>query len=482
MTAKDISLPNDDCSLVDRLWKLLSDPNSGEFYIKNIINNGLKVPSLGINLLPFPNVNVGDIPKQQMFKEPVLGYMNLTMTDTTLDGLGSYESGKLTCKAISSTETQVDLTITFDSVTFAGKYNVGTGGIAGCAIATGAALTGGGVHTYLPASDPSNNIELAQWYRDVALPKSDNGKTLVGAYYAHQDTIQKVQLAKNNMSAQYRTVLAANQQKTTKGAVIDSTSYYQQKQSGGSPSGTPPKVGNGSQYAGGFASHIALMKATAYMMSQQSLEIAAGNEYAELLNAMTQFNDNVLQFQKTNPSEVDTTTIMNYVDTAKPVTSNAKIPLYEFIESEDGTIDAVTVGEVDCWPLNHKRYVKAYTARHEEFLDAAAPMDTFNIDGNFSDKAQQLTIALSVNFSNATGSLVATAKSISITIGDLDITISDSGWSGHESLYDKIASWIANTKIFQDILKSKVSSALNKQKTLDDFSKTLNAGIKKLGL
>lgn len=478
----NLSTNNTDCNLVDKLWKFLSDPNSGEFYIKNIINNGLKVPALGIDLAPFNTISVGDIPKQQMFKEPVLGYMNLTMTQTSLNGIGSYESGKLTCTPTSPTDTQVDLSVTFSGVTFAGKYDVGTGGIAGCAIATGAAITGGHAHDALAAesNDPSNNIELAQWYRDVALPKSDNGKTLVGAYYAHQDTIQKVQLANNNMSQQYRTVLAESQQQQTKGAVTDATSYYQESQAGQDPSGSAPTIGTQAQYNGGGASHIALMKATAYMMQQEGLAVDDGNEYAELLNAMTQFNDNIYAYQQKYPNPEPASTVMNYVATAQPVNEN-KIPLYEFNEKKGGALEAVQTGEVDPWPLNLKHYQKAYMARHDA-TEVAGPEDTFNIDGDFSDQAQQLTISVSVSFSNSTGSLVATAKSITMSMGSLKITISNSGWGGHESLYDKIATWVANTKVFQDILKSKIKTALNSQSTLNSFSKALNAGIKKLGL
>lgn len=470
---------NNDCSLVDRLWKLLSDPGSGEFYLGNIIKNGLKIPALGIDIAPFSTIEVGDIPKQQMFKEPVLGYMNLTLSNTSLNGIDSYQNGNLTCTPKSPTETDVALTLPFGSVTFKGKYDVGTGGLAGCAIATGAFLTGGGVS--LPASTPapSGNIELAQWYRDVALPKSENGKTMVGAYYAHQDVIEKVQLDSNNYSAQYRSVLAQEQQKKTKGAVVDSTSYYQKENTGAALSDSAPKVGNGDQYAGGFASYIALMKATSYMMKQKGLAIEAGNEYAELLNAATQFNGNVVAFQKTHPAEVDTGTIMDYVDTATPVKSASKIPLFEFPE-KDNVGACQLVGEKDTWEVDHNLYLQTYEAR-----TASEPLvtaqDTFNIKGDFTDAAQQLIISLDVEFSNATGSLVATAKSINMKMGNLHITISKSGWSGHESLYDKIASWIANTDLFQDILRSKISSALNSKSTLDAFSKVLNAGIKKLG-
>ncbi|MDG5490532.1 hypothetical protein [Psychroserpens sp. SPM9] len=476
-------LGNDDCSLIDRLWKFLSDPASDKYYIKNIINDGLKVPSLGIDIAPFATVDVGDIPKQQMFKEPVIGYMNLTMTDTVLSGIGSYSSGNLTCKAISPTDTQVDLNVLFSSVAFSGKYDVGSGGLAGCALATGAALTGGHVHGSTLASGvtpPDNNVELAQWYRDVALPKSENGKTLVGAYYTHQDTIQKVQLANNNMSQQYRQVLAQSQQAQTKGAVVDATTFYQEEQSGSNPPGSAPKVGNGDQYSGGFAAHIALVKATAYMMGSEGYTLEDSNDYSELLNAMSQFDDNILAFQKTNPTEVDTTTIMQYVATATPVNADSKIPVFEFTQDKNGDITATQVGEKDTWPLNTALYDQTYAARVEPLV--ISPEDTFNIDGNFSDAAQQLKIGVTVDFSNATGTLVATAKSITMSLGSLKITISDSGWNGHESLYDKIASWIANSKFFQDILKSKMHKALNSQSTLDSFSKVLNAGIKKLGL
>lgn len=474
---------NTDCNLVGQLWNLLNNPGSGEWYLGNIINNGLKVPSLGIDIAPFPTVQVGDIPNQTMF-EWALEYLGVAMSQTVLSGLGTFDGGKLTCTAVSSDTTQVDLTLDFARVMFAGNYDVGTSGVTGCAIVTASAILGGPtLPEAAPASDRDlSRLELAAWYRDDPLNQSSNGQTAVGAYYLHQDTIQTVTTDSNNYSAQYRQALAA--QKTTSDAVTASTLWYEQQKTGQTPVGPEPRIGDGTQYAGGFNTAVKLQAATYYMMSRQGLRLAEGdNEYAELMNSMEHFNDQVLDFQRSHPGEQDTSTILDYVADAQPAPASEVKPLGErgipVFDLDTGEI----VGRVPTWPVDRERMRRAWAARAPRAEAVDAPGAWFHIKGTFSDIAQAMSFSLSVTFTAQGTGLVAAAKSVQITIGDLKIILGNKeGFDSYPTLYDRVSSWIANTSSFQDTLKSKLNGALNSPAVLAQLSAALNAGLKKLGL
>lgn len=474
---------NTDCNLVGQLWNLLNNPGSGEWYLGNIINNGLKVPSLGIDIAPFSTVQVGDIPNQTMF-EWALEYLGVAMSGTVLSGLGTFDGGTLKCTAVSPDTTQVDLTLNFARVMFAGNYDVGTSGVTGCAIATASAILGGPTLAEAgPASDGDlSRLELAAWYRDDPLNQSSNGQTAVGAYYLHQDTIQAVSTDSNNFSAQYRQALAA--QKTTSDAVTASTRWYQQQQTGQTPVGPEPTIGDGTQYAGGFNTAVKLQAATYYMMNRQGLRLAEGdNEYAELMNSMEHFNEQVLDFQNTHPGEQDTSTIIDYVADARPAPASEVKPLGErgipVFDLDTGEI----VGRVPTWPVDRERMRRAWAARAPRAEAPDAPGAWFHIKGTFSDIAQSMSFSLSVTFTAQGTGLVAAAKSVQLTIGNLKIILGNKeGFDQYPTLYDRVSSWIANTSSFQDTLKSKLNAALNSREVLAALSAALNAGLKKLGL
>lgn len=487
MTLQPGAGDNTDCDLVSLLWTLLDTPSSGEWYLGSIIRNGLHVPELGIDIAPFPTVEVGDIPEQTMF-DWALEHLGISMSDTELEGLDTFTRGQVVCTPASATETDVTLTLRFDRIVYKGSYDVGASGVTGCAIATAATLLGNppattGARPGADGGSDDRRLDLATWYRDdpEGLPQSENGKLLVGAYYLHEDTIEKVTTAPASevpAAGTYRQVLS--QQKETADAVTASTAYYKEQQSGDDPPGPPPGIGDPEQYGGGFKAYTYLNLAVQQMRERAGLPLEPGNEFAELQNAMLQFNAQVKAYQRDNPGEHDTAEIMSYVAEAPEVTLDQLgdlglpgIPVHA-PDSEE------VVDHVQPWPIDRDRALAAHAARAPR---TRAPEDWFHVEGTFSDRAQQLAATVAAKFTaDDDGKLFAEATSMRLAIGSLHITLGNkSGFDSQPGLYDAVTNWIANTGSFQDTLISKTNSALNEPVVLRRLSEALNAGLKKLG-
>ncbi|MEU9059812.1 hypothetical protein AB0D13_13350 [Streptomyces sp. NPDC048430] len=472
---------NTDCDLVARLWQLLNSPSSGEWYLGSIIKNGLRVPALGIDIPPFPDVAIGDIPQQTMF-DWAAEHLGIAMSDTVLTGLGTFSGGDVVCEPVSGTETDVTLTLQFSRVDFYGGYDVGASGLTGCALAYAAAQLG-----YPPSSageggDP--RLELAAWYRDDprGLGQSENGKVLVGTYYLHEDTIDAVTTAPASevpAAGLYRQVLS--QQKRSADAVNASTAYYQQQESGEDPPGRPPEIGDRPQYDGGFKTYVYLNMAVQQMREQAGLPLEPGNEFADLQNAMAQFDDQIIAYQEDNPGEHDTRKIMEYVAAAGqlPDEKRAAFGLRGIPVHAPGSEEVV--GHVQPWPVDRDRALRAHAARAPR---AQAADDWFHVLGEFMDRSQELSLEVAAAFTaTSDNKLLARAKSITIRIGALYIILgNEGGFNSRPGLYDQVTYWIANTPSFQDLLISKLNAGLNSRTVLDHLSDALNAGLKKLGL
>lgn len=473
---------NTDCDLVARLWQLLSsDEPDNKWYLGAIIKNGLHVPALGIDIPPFPDVAIGDIPEQTMF-DWAAEHLGIAMSGTVLSGLDTFSGGNVVCQPVSGTETDVTLTLQFARIAFYGGYDVGASGLTGCALAYAAAQLGYPPSRAGDSADP--RLELATWYRDdpQGLGRTENGKILVGTYYLHEDTIDTVTTAPASevpAAGQYRQVLS--QQKQSAEAVTTSTAYYQQQESGEDPPGRPPVIGDRPQYDGGFKTYTYLNMAVQQMREQAGLPLEPGNEFADLQNAMMQFNDQVLAYQRDNPGEHDTRRIMDYVAAAGPLPDDRRadlglpgIPVHAPGSEE-------VVGHVQPWPIDRDRALRAHAARAPR---ARAADDWFHVRGEFTDRAQELSLEVAAAFTaTSDNKLVAQAKSITIKIGALQITLGNKGgFNSQPGLYDKVTDWIANTPSFQDLLISKLNAGLNSRAVLGHLSDALNAGLKDLGL
>ncbi len=327
----------------------------------------------------------------------------------------------------------------------------------------------------------------ARWFRDDqtrGLPNSDNGRALVGAYYLQQDTINKVTAAQTSGAALYRQTLGSQQD--TADAVNASTAYYQD------PTGPPPTpIGEGSQYDGGFQSAFYLQMATQQLAQQEGVDFEAevtaqsDNEYVQLSNALNHFKAQVLGFQKDKPGTHQATDVMAYIPTASPDVNVGVVQHSEAFADGVGIpiINPETQAIVKHLPLfemDRERALTAFASVAEAVGDSKG---WFHVKGTFSDTARTVSFTIETSFTNTGGSLTATVKSMSLGIGNLQIVLGNkAGFSSEPTLYDKITGWIANTGSFQDTLKSKLNVGINSQAVLDDFTKTLNGGLKKLGL
>lgn len=464
---------NTDCTLIEKLWDFLWNPSSGDYYLPNIIKNGLNAPLFGIKIPPFATISVGDIPTITMFKW-ALEYMGVTMTSNQLSGLDTIQKGQLTCTSVSETQTNLTISAPFGQVVFSGKYDVGASGVTGCAMATAAGIMGGDVHTAAMLSgDSSDNpdLDLASWYRDQPLQESDNGQTLVGAYYGHQDTVQALTTADTDNSAAFRAALATDQSRQTTGAVRTACQDYKDN------SPNPAQIGDGTQYAGGFQTSAYL-----FMAAQAAANGSTDptNEYVSLLNSMTHFQASVLWVQNNYPGLQTTSQVLEYVKQAPSDTDQ--------LLSEAGCADGVKVvnpftNETIIFkpqPLDKEFFRRALAARAD--VQASTP-GTFHVDGSFQDTAQQLQASISVSFTRANNALTASVTQIGLQIPNLNIQLGNKdGFNSQPGLYDKVATWLANTDFVQNLLKSKVKDALNDPSVLQSVTNALNAALKKMGV
>ncbi|HEY0612369.1 MAG TPA: hypothetical protein VGD35_21995, partial [Chitinophaga sp.] len=183
--------------ILEAAWKLLWTPNT-PYYLPNVMKNGLHWNNINIPALEGSSVDkIGPI---SLFKDSVLGYISLTMDSNNITGLPSITNGGLTYDDNTHT---VTFTIGFGQLNFAGNYEVDSGGITGCAIATANGLLNiFKMASAVGAGDPKSdaNIDLAYQYRDkLSQPDNPNGNALVDAFYSQNDTMNTVVLAQNGV-------------------------------------------------------------------------------------------------------------------------------------------------------------------------------------------------------------------------------------------------------------------------------------------
>jgi len=211
------------CSVMNMIWQMIWNVNSA-FYLPLVFEEGLKIDALGIDIPSLKTVDIGDLPKITMFKEPVLGYMEMELTDTVLTGLPTVKEGSYSCKSGTDDTTNIAFTLAFDKLNYSGKYSVSAGGgIAGCAIAGAAHILGGGGDlTELVTSTVDGNINEALWYREP-LSGSDAGQKMLGAYYLNNPSINDLVQEPGSILAQ--SMRQENIQETTD-QVNSATTYY----------------------------------------------------------------------------------------------------------------------------------------------------------------------------------------------------------------------------------------------------------------
>ncbi|MFT7837777.1 hypothetical protein Q5530_16705 [Saccharothrix sp. BKS2] len=428
----------------------------------------IHVPSLSV--IPVP-----DLPRQALL-EWEGSYVGITMTDCTLRGFDTLDLGasRAICDDTRPDETVVDIDLKFAKLVFAGGYTVDVGGAPGSALAvTGDVIAAGGPSSPREATTEQEKLALAQWYRSVPLDDSHNGRTAVGAYHLHEDTIQKVTRDDNPKSSQYRTRL--KQQRQTADRVTAATRWWREDQTKKNPKSPAPTMGKDEEYNGGFNTSIRFLQAVQYMMERLGLKLAPrDNEFAELMNAATHFSERVEQYRKNNPGERTAAEVMRYVSTAagaKRLYRGAGIPVFDL---ETGEV----VRYVRPWPLDLTRINAAYLARARR--QDATSAEGVGVAGSFTDTGREAMFGLTIGLERNSGVLGVRVKEVRVSIGKSDIELSDrNGWPA-PSLYDTVSDVLVGTGALQDVLKSKIAAGANSKDTRDFFQDALNAALRKI--
>ena len=471
-----------DCTLLNALWGMMWDPTS-EFYLPKVINNGLKDPTWGIDIPPFATINIGDLPEITMFKEPVLGYMKLTLSSTTLQGLGSVTKGALTCNDTNPQQTTLTLSLPFGQLEFTGNYTVDAGGgIGGCAIAAGAAILGGSafgaesIVRFLAASsgdDPvDQHIQESLWYREP-LSNSQNGQDLVGAYYINNPAI--LDLVNEPNSALAQAMKAANVKETANQVNAATNYYYQQKQGAHVSDDAAPTIGTQDQYAsGGLPSIYALAMARQKVNSGRDPD----GRYKRLADHIVHFTAGIGSYQQKYPGLQPVGTdngVINRVAAfpLEEVTGFAQkrgpVPVID-LENPEQIVEYLTPGEINLQEIR-----SAYQAHYGSRFKAA---DSSGVDGTFVDTGLPVTLNVSANITTPPAGITCTITALSADIGALHITLSQSkGW--WPGLYDKVTNWIANS-FMTGMIKSKLNDQLGSDEMKKNLSDLITGGLRKL--
>ena len=470
-----------DCALFNLVWKLIWDPTS-ELYLPNVIKNGLNDPSLGINISPFNTVDIGDFPEITMFKEPVLGYMKIYLSDCQLEGLGSITKGTLQCNDSSSDKTTFTVTFPFSLLDFSGKYGVSAGGgIAGCSIAAAAAILGGDAYSPFPAApltlsddDPVNqNIDQSLWYRQP-LSDHENGQLMLGAYY--QDNPAVYDLVNEPGSLLAQSMKLADVKTTTDQVNMATTWYYKQQNGLEAEDDEAPQIGTSEQYAsGGLPSAYALAMARQKVNSGQDPD----GRYARLVQHIIHFTGSITYYQKqypgTQPIGGDGGVLDN-IAKADPEEVNEFVMNngpYPVIDMKNGGIKEY----IDPEPLDPEELKKVYALKSASWKTGEG---SGKVDGTFTDTGINVTLSVSGNLTETTDSGVQCAiTNISSSIQNIRIHLSqEKGW--WPGLYDKVTNWLANTGFVTNMIKDKLNDQLNSQDMKDKLAEIINGGLKKL--
>lgn len=445
---------------VEFFWSLLWN-QSTPYYLPTVAKNGLKIPSLGIDIAPFATISTGDLGQITMFKEPVLGYFGASFTNTEVSGVDTARNGALTANDQPDGSVTISVAMGFGELDFSGDYAIEAGGgIAGCAIAGAAKILSGDFDAIVEGPQPwrglvgdaDDRTDLALWYRGP-LAESANGRTLLGAYYDHQDEIYDLQ----QDPAYQQAALRAPPSQSTADAVNSATRYYRDQQLGrlAADAGPAPTVGTLDQYNSGQLPY-------AYLLALANKKVKSGQDpdgrYAALYNAMIHFIGSVDYVQKTAPGPHPVGGdggVLDIIAKADPVAVHAHVMArgpVPLIDPETGK----QVGLAYPQPLDTAPYHRAY---HRKFGAAAGLDDNSVVNGAFTDRNVNIQVNGSLTISgNLADNPTVTVTALTASIGSIDIVLDHgSGW--WPGVFDKTMSWLA-TEFVQGLFKNKIADEL----------------------
>ncbi len=178
---------NPNVVILNKAWALLWREDSA-YYLPKILREG---GTFGKTVIPpMDSVKVPQIDPIPLYSSDTWGDVKIELSAMTLDGLPSIQNVSFTP---SSDATSVEAVVGFGELTFQGSYEVVGSGLVGCAmdIAQGEAYRHPPRDTEVSVTPPPEQLELARRYR-AELVKSQNGSELVGRYYDHNDTINRI--------------------------------------------------------------------------------------------------------------------------------------------------------------------------------------------------------------------------------------------------------------------------------------------------
>lgn len=448
-------------------WKLLWTPGTN-YYLPNVMQNGLNWNN--IHIPPLEGSSVQDIGPVTLFKEPVLGYINLTMSSNRINGLPSINNQGF--GYVDATHT-LTLKIGFGQLNVSGHYEVDSGGVVGCAIGAANALLGTSLAMAMSGAS-TDNIDLAYQYRDkLSDPSNPNGNQLVNTYYDQNDTINSIVLAQNavvngktNKSNGLFNYAWINY--TTDGK---DTAFYMNNTSDAAKN--PDNTGTGfndDNYNGhGFYMETILtieansLKQLGDPNGTALYDAIYGNAGNSSLNAEAQ--------------SYDGNSVNNFMGYVKEGGSSSL------------HADALKAVNLRKGPIYQKAYEKAHAFheewlannRHEEYATDvnrfASLGDISQITGSFTDSFGLPALSITATVAMPGDTLVVTVTDLTATLPSLDVTLNPDHAS---SLNAKVQNAIANAGFMQNLMKTKIISGINSDDVKKYLSDRVNDAINKI--
>lgn len=458
--------------ILEAAWKLLWTPNT-PYYLPNVMKNGLHWNNININ--PLEGSSVDKIGPISLFKDSVLGYISLTMDSNKITGLPSITNGGLSYNDNTHT---VTFTIGFGQLNFAGKYEVDSGGITGCAIATANGMLNifkmaSAVGADNPDNDP--NIDLAYQYRDkLSAADNPNGNALVDTFYGQNDTMNTVVLAQNaqvNGQTNKTNGLFHNAwlKHTTAG---NDTAYYMNVTSSASnqPDNQHTGFNNDDYNEHGFYMEVAM---TIEAKALRDLGDPRGEAlYQSILGNAT--NGSSLDQEARSYGGNNINDFMGYVksggsqasaNTDTAVVQDRKAAIYARAKAQAEADHAAWIAN------NH----------HEEYANGATAFaslgDVSQLTGSFTDSFSAPTVTVSATVATKNNTLNVTVTELQANIPELNVTLNPDKSS---ELNKKVQNAIANAKFMQNMLKTKIEKAIGDDSVKSYLSDRVNQAIQKI--
>jgi hypothetical protein len=352
---------------------------------------------------------------------------------------------------------EATLTLTTAAASLRGKYRVASSRVSRPALQMAAAL-GADSSDALAAAAARSDTDLAAWFRDEELQRSENGRVLTGMYYAHEDTINDLTTGTWKASTGLRNELKSRRTKSTTDAVRASTAAHREARlRGDSPDNVPP-IGSGDQESGGFAVQTNLLMAA---------KEAAGpsrddpkNEYAQLINSMNWFGCAVRYVRKQQAGTLTPQEILRLVANTPQDQIPCPPPRSALAKADEGN-------EGPMWPVDRDYFLRVNDARAERRLVRALPP----AGGAFSDDSVRIEIDLGLtNFGER------------IDVGPVRPHVSllrirlepGEAFAGRETLHARMSAFVAETAFYIDLIRTRIIAALTTPAMIDRFTRSLN--------